>query len=284
MSMLTFEQFQDELSAKCRLFAETQGGISVVEQQVNKLNASYPSITMMREGRDMGVCFNLNDLYGMYICDHDLEKVFFYVKTHMDDEIKGLERNAFLDYEQVRDLLFIRVSNAAANAYLLSSAPHRIIEEFAITYHVMVQNDADTLGSALITWQLMETYGVEEEQLYRDAMRSAQKLFAPDVLKYNGPYGWSMFMVTNQKQLNGASVMFYPGFAEKLLESVGEDMYVIPSSIHEMMIFPASLYEDAAYLKEVLHDANRDCCMPGEVLSENVYFLSSIDRTLRKLC
>lgn len=103
--MLTFEQFQDELSAKCRLFAETQGGISVVEQQVNKLNASYPSITMMREGRDMGVCFNLNDLYGMYICDHDLEKVFFYVKTHMDDEIKGLERNAFLDYEDRKSVV-----------------------------------------------------------------------------------------------------------------------------------------------------------------------------------
>ncbi len=51
--------------------------------------------------------------------------------------------------------------------------------------------------------------------------------------------GWSpMFILTNQKMHNGAGVLFQDGMKEKLSELMGREFYVLPSSIHEVIIVP----------------------------------------------
>jgi hypothetical protein len=281
--MMTFEQFQNELLLRCRSFAHNGRKIEVLVSDVKKLSGCYPALTLIRDDQSTGICFNLNDLYAMYEGEKDLDGILAYLKAHMDDDIPHGDIDTVLEYEKIRDALFIRVSNAYANRGLLMEVPHRIYEEFAITYHIRMICDEQMLGSTMINKEMLARYGIDEQQLYEDAMQNAPKLFRPDILKFSSGHIGNMYVVTNTDQINGAAVMFYPGFMEKLYEEVHEDMYVVPSSMHEMIIFPVSAGENAEQLKQVLHHANRDCVMPGETLSENIYFISGKDKRLRRI-
>ena len=54
-----------------------------------------------------------------------------------------------------------------------------------------------------------------------------------------------MHIMTNKYQINGASVLLYHGLLDGLAEKLGTDLYVIPSSIHELIIMPA---EDGSFV------------------------------------
>ncbi len=49
-----------------------------------------------------------------------------------------VDLKAIMDYDIVKDNLFIRVSSAEANKDVLENVPHQLKQDFAITYHVVV--------------------------------------------------------------------------------------------------------------------------------------------------
>lgn len=58
---------------------------------------------------------------------------------------------------------------------------------------------------------------------------------------------------------------------EEASKIVGGDFYIIPSSIHEILIFPASVC-DAASLREIIREVNDNCVEENDRLSYNVYY------------
>ena len=65
---------------------------------------------------------------------------------------RNIKGKAILNYEDVKDKLFIRVSSAEANKEVLENAPHQLKEDLAITYHVAVGKDQDGLLTGLKAW------------------------------------------------------------------------------------------------------------------------------------
>lgn len=45
-----------------------------------------------------------------------------------------------------------------------------------------------------------------------------------------------IYVATNKKKVFGAAVMLYPNFLDHVREVIGSNFYVIPSSIHEILI------------------------------------------------
>ena len=56
-------------------------------------------------------------------------------------------------------------------------------------------------------------------------------------------------------------------FAKK----VGRNFYIIPSSIHEVILIPDTLDMDIRYMKAMVKEVNGTEVSPDEVLSDNVY-------------
>ena len=59
--------------------------------------------------------------------------------------------------------------------------PHQLKEDLAITYHVAVGKNQDGLSSMLITNEMMKEYGVTQEQIHEDAMKSSPRVMVPEV-------------------------------------------------------------------------------------------------------
>lgn len=84
-----------------------------------------------------------------------------------------------------------------------------------------------------------------------------------------------LYVLTNNIHVNGATAAFYPGLLREFSESLctgGMDFYLLPSSIHEMMIVPSvGDGQEALEYKKIVESVNKEVVSPEEVLSDNVY-------------
>jgi len=92
--------------------------------------------------------------------------------------------------------------------------------------------------------------------------------------------GSRMYILTNHMRDGGASVLFYPGMKERIGDLLGQNYYVLPSSLHEMIIVPEHAGPTLEYLQQCVKDVNRTIA-PQEVLSDKVFLF---DREKNKLC
>ena len=81
-----------------------------------------------------------------------------------------------------------------------------------------------------------------------------------------------MIVITNTLGVNGADVILYPDMLPSLANEYNTDFYVIPSSIHEVILVSA---EDDSKLEEyrfLVRDVNEQFVDPEEILSDQVYY------------
>ena len=210
----------------------------------------------------------------------------------------------------MKDKLFIRVSSAEANKEVLENAPHQLKEDLAITYHVAVGKDQDGLSSMFIKNDLLEQYGISAEQLHEDAMKSSPRVMVPEVSSIGAlidemyqknilmltPDEREMlqetlqessemptfFFVTNTERIDGAGVIFYPEFMDNMGELLGNDFFILPSSIHQMLVFPDDGQVDAEMLRDMVKKVNATQVAPAERLTNDVYHFDTKDHVFEK--
>lgn len=83
-----------------------------------------------------------------------------------------------------------------------------------------------------------------------------------------------MYVLTNRQKLYGAACMLYPEVLKKFAEKMRQDFYVLPSSVHEVILVPANAGTDQESLREIVTDINRTQVAEDEVLADSVYFYS----------
>lgn len=97
----------------------------------------------------------------------------------------------------------------------------------------------------------------------------------------NGKDRIPMYVLTNEKKLYGAACMLYPGVLKKFSEKMRQDFYILPSSVHEVILVPADAKADQESLRETVTDINRTQVAEEEVLADSVYFYSrNMDRIM----
>lgn len=83
-----------------------------------------------------------------------------------------------------------------------------------------------------------------------------------------------MYVLTNKQKLHGAACMLYPGVLKAFAEKIQQDLYILPSSIHEVILVPANADVEKKALQEIVTEINRTQVAEEEVLADSVYFYS----------
>lgn len=310
---MNFEQFVEEVKAEMKYYLPEEYKNAEIEiMNHEKLNESYVGLVVRNEGQMIAPTINLNKYYEMYL---DNEPDFDYVMHDMTDLVQvqpiQIDMSIFTNYEAAKDHLFIRVSDAERNSEVLEGLPHRQVENLAITYHIAAEISGDGIGSAPVTKKMLEMYGVTEAQLEADALANSPKLFPAKVealgdmmdkmmredMRRSGMSDEEidtmmhemgldnptpLTVVTNDQQMNGAAVLFYPGQMEKLGESLKGDFFILPSSTHEVLILPDDgqmTYQD---LKAMVMEVNSTQVRPEERLADDVYHYDAKNRVFEK--
>lgn len=204
----------------------------------------------------------------------------------------------FSDYKRVRGMLGIKLINAKANERLLEDIPHKIYLDLAIVCYVAVRDQSIGCGSILVHNNHIMMWGVGANELLFDALENVSRIEPGRMIRITDilremvdvdrqlqdagleEKDCEMFVLTNESRLYGASVMMYKGMLESIAETLQCDYYIIPSSVHEVLVLPEYATPDYRALNYMVQDVNSTQLTPVEILSDHVYRYSYSEKQL----
>ena len=298
---MDYEKFKESFieDIKIGLYERGIEDIKVNTQQAQKLNESYESISVTPVGSNIGVTTNL-EAYFQAVEDgvEYREVVDKAVKVFADgiEQVPAVDVASLTDYEQMKDKLVMQVVRTDKNASLLSNIPHQEMEDLSVVYRFVLENSEDGSASVLVTNRMIEVMGVTPEQLHADALVNSPQLKPAVIMGMNEvmlemmgmeqaemlgiPLDMDemMYVATVPDKIQGACVLAYENFMEEAAERVGGSFYILPSSLHEVLLVPDNGEMGLQELESMVRDVNANEVRPEERLSDNVYHYDAQDK------
>jgi hypothetical protein len=95
--------------------------------------------------------------------------------------------------------------------------------------------------------------------------------------------GTPMYVLTNKTRIDGAACIVYPDLLDDFAYSIGSSFYVIPSSVHEVILVPAQGMDEAGELKRMIREVNDTQVKVEEILSYSLYYFDKDESKLLKI-
>ena len=295
---MDYETFKQEFAEdiKEKLSQKGYGEVETSFHNIEKTNQNYEAISVVPAGGNIGVNYNIENAFASYEHSGDYEGVLASATGAIAsglDQVPVVNVNALMNYEIMKEKLSVEVISAEANEELLAKVPHDRIEDLAVVYRFIMESNEDGRASILVNNDLIERMGVTHEQLRADALENSPGIRPAVIQGMNevmkemmGPEAYEMFgipddteemmfIATVPDKNSGAGVLAYQDFMDQAAEKIGGDFYVIPSSIHEILLVPDNGEVQAEGLKEMVQEVNATEVSPEEKLSDNVYHYDS---------
>ena len=208
------------------------------------------------------------------------------------------------NYEAVRPMLAVQMCDPETNQEYLKGKPYTSCGELAAYYRIQVAADEEGTASVAVTESMMQMWGITKEQLHKDAMQAAharspvclydmeevmaESIFSvkpENLFNREEPLDIGMipiYILTNQEKLNGASVSVQEGVLEKVAELLGINFYVLPSSIHELLILPDNGSMQLSELEAMVREVNATQVAPEDRLSDKVQYYDRETKLLQR--
>ena len=273
--------------------------------QVNKTNGTKDGLNVYQPDSNVAPTLYVDDLYEQFKETEDFEGV---LKSAAEKYVNAMENVPQMPKDILtdssKDKIYMTLINTEANRQMLEKVPHREVNDTSVIYRLMISSDERGIGSTVITDDLAKNLELSEEELFKIAAENTPKMFPPvvkpmsqvifgiltedggmpkDVAEQvvDGMKGENemMWIITNNKGVSGAVNMIFEKNLFELSKGLNDDLYILPSSIHEVIAVPSSL-GDPVELAEMVQQVNMDVVDVSERLSNQVYHY---DRDLRKL-
>ena len=81
----------------------------------------------------------------------------------------------------------------------------------------------------------------------------------------------TLYVLSNQTGINGAICMLYDNVIKDFADTIGSDLIILPSSIHEVLILPDSHDQKYEMFRHMVRSVNAEDVPKEEVLSDEIY-------------
>ncbi len=239
------------------------------------------------------------------VCDEIME-INQNSKVSCDEEL-----TFYHDFEQVKKKIYYKLVNAQKNESLLEDVPFIRFLDLAILFCCDCSGPQFGNAAILIKNEHLKMWNVTVKELYREAIVNTpvqnpfeiktmqeiiKELFEADIRKemqenhISFSESWveemamhmleeesaadctPMYVLTNTHRTHGAACILYADVLKDFAQALNDNLYILPSSIHEIIMVPASLAGKASQLREMVVEINATQVQEEEVLSDSVYF------------
>ncbi len=90
-------------------------------------------------------------------------------------------------------------------------------------------------------------------------------------------------MLGNERKLFGAAAMFYRDTIEEFSDEMGKSIFILPSSVHEVILVPDDGLQEPEELWKMVCEINETQVEPEDVLTDSVYYFSRKCKKIKKL-
>lgn len=203
----------------------------------------------------------------------------------------------FTSWDKVKDMIAYKLINMDKNKMLLEEVPHIKYLDLAIVFYCYIPADMGVSeegesSSILIRNSHMEHWGVTVDDIYEVASNNTPLIHQAEIrnlgeivselMKNKGVEdmaiedesfnSYPMYVLTNKTKLFGACCVLYKEVLSKFAEKMQSNLYIIPSSTHEVLLVPATVDCEPSYLTDLIQQVNATELDEEDILSDHVYY------------
>ena len=307
--MISINEFMG--MAKDEILAMLPGDLTkdlvIEENRVVKMNdqVNY-GLTLRKSGEEAAPTIYMNEKFERYMNGDPLKALMMEsVQEYLDSLVSRPEIvTADLSFDKIKDDLTIRIVEVKRNREFLKDIPYLMMGNgFAAICDLKVQQDNNGYWRTTITRGLMQENNYDKQEMFKTAIENSQmkdpakmstmemQLFfdgGDNLLNMDGKIPEimrsDMYILTNEENLLGSAVLFYPGVQEKIAEKLGEGYLALPSSVHEFIIVPESSRIRPKDIVDMVYESNHSGIVdPKDILSDNVFRFDMDSRKLETI-
>ncbi|NBH12649.1 hypothetical protein D3Z36_00225 [Lachnospiraceae bacterium] len=292
---MTYELFKQQLVENLRTFFSADTQISI-QQFPHNNRLVLDGLTILEPGINISPTIYLNHYFEQY-CKHSdfsavQQQILQYYHQHCP--LNSIDTTFFTCFDQVSPRIVYKLIHYEKNRELLNEIPHFPYLDLAIVFYCLVPETPYENASILIYNHHLLYWNISADDLLQLARKNTPFLlpwrcsslaevifpalsFFPD---YRQPISQTvlkeesipMFVLTNSQQYFGAACILYPQALSEISRNLRDDLYILPSSIHEVILIPVSLAGNPLELSQIVQEVNLTEVAPDEVLSDSVYY------------
>ncbi|MDO5418272.1 MAG: DUF5688 family protein [Lachnospiraceae bacterium] len=251
-------------------------------------------ISICKREEDVAPTIYLNDFYKELKGGQPVNMVCDSVyHTYLSNpSLPYLDSKVLSSYKEIRDRIVYKLINTQANRTLLTHLPSLPFHDMSMVFYLLMEQKEHGYVTALIHKDHLRTWQIREKELFETALKNTPALLPPaiqpmsNVLKRlakeamgedydeetfhalleaaeeqrleSNPVFPTLYVLTNPAGINGAACMAYPDVIKNFADRLEQDLIILPSSIHEVLIVADSNtynYEDMSRLVKDINDS-----------------------------
>lgn len=297
---MTYEDFLKEMKDEIQknLGEDVEVGITAFPKNNGVKLDALTVKPRQEEKRDLSPVIYLNPYYTQLDCgmtfEEEVKDILELLKTApQEDLLSGVDIS---NYDQIRDKIMYKIVGTAFNADLLKDVPHIPFLDLAIVFYLLLGRDDSGQMTSLVRNCHMEEWNRNLDELWAMARMNTPRDL-PEVIERMDDYMIKMieanlgeeddnelaetlknedeqdelYILSNKAGLNGVSCMLYPGLLQRFADSIGSDLIILPSSIHEVLLARDHEGLDYESFRDMVKTINEETVPVEDQLSNEVY-------------
>ena len=294
---MNYQQFIEEVERRVKEKIKGNETITVyIHTAVKNNGKERKGITVSEKGIHISPTIYLEEYFQQFQEGKPIEKIVEKI-LQLYEEVKcshPCEESLLQNYEELKGKFACKLIHRGKNEKLLNDIPYVPWMDLAIVVFVLLEVSPYGTATVLVRKEHLEIWGLTEAQLFDEAKKNTPILlpyqFCPmrKLLREICPYAVdegeeeeeSLYVLSNKLRSFGAASMLYEGILEKVGQKLGENYYILPSSIHEVIVVPESKSPVKQDLEEMVREITETQEEEEEVLSDRVYYFSRKENRL----
>lgn len=302
--MTDFKKFQEKVRNNILDYMPKEyqnATVDIIHVQKNN-DQNQVGMTIKKEGQMVAATVYLEHYYKDFpdnVSDETILQAIAkeYMKAQSERPEVAAMAEFVKDYNSVKDNIRVQLVNKETNRERLRDCPKKEIEgtDLLVAFQILFYENERECAGALVTNGIMDKWNTDLESLYEIALKntvarapaqisSVMSMFCEgeEFLEPEDVFSEErkLYILSNPQKNNGAATMLYPGLLQSIAEGSQSDFYILPSSIHEVLLVKRENDMSTKELQCMVMEINRNVVDPKEVLSDQVYFYDGREQKL----
>ena len=277
-----------------------EGGNITINHVIKNNGCEMDGLVIMEKGKDIAPTIYLDSFYELYTNGENIKSIIRQIEVIYEQNKNNVtfDVNILKHFDTIKDKIVYKVVNYRSNEKLLEQVPHKRILDLAVVFYCLLDNEYGRSATALIYNNNLKNWNVTIDDVYKAALKNTPDLLHSKISSMSALFEKcgvnvdgeevdlkdyvpsDMYVLTNESKLNGAACILYENVLYDFAQKLGADLYILPSSVHEVILLPKLSMFEKDELVNMVKEVNTEGVAADEVLSDHVYEYNRTERLI----
>ncbi len=300
---MTYQEFVCAIEK--RMNQKLEGGIKASQYTAVKNNGKVKKgLLIEAPGVNVSPTIYLEEFYHRYLdgelVDELVQDILNFYRIVKCD--RSMDTNDIEHYDTIQDKIVFKLVHTEKNRELLEGVPHIELLDLSIVFYVLLDVNSQGTATMTVNNEHLQYWDVTADELLALARKNVTRLLPAELFTMQQAVDEIlravpgkrknlliesvteaddfMYVLSNPIRSFGAACIIYPDVLDMAGQVLGEDYYVLPSSVHEVVLVPASKGMKPEDMNAMVTEINQTQVAEEEILSNHAYLYQREARRL----